>query len=143
MTDAARPAYDLGGAKFRSGTVKASNTIRKGYPVKIDSIAADGHPVFVEAAAVTDNAIGLATDSAVAAAQCRVALWGTGVALGLVGTGGATAGAPLKWVSDGLTTAVVAGGTVKQVILGQALETGLVGSLIAVNLGAFGWSSSA
>jgi hypothetical protein len=143
MTSAARPSYDLAGAKFRSGTVKASNTIRKGFPVKIDSIAADGHPVFVEAAAVTDNAIGLATDAAVAGAQCRVALWGPGLALGLVGTGGCTAGAPQKWVSNGLTDATVGGGTVKQVILGQALETGVAGDYVAINLSGFAWSVSA
>lgn len=143
----ARPAIDLSGATFKSGTVKASNTIRNGYPVKIDSIASDGHPVFVEAAAVTDNAIGLAQNlsggTATAGTQCRVALWGKGIAYGLVGTGGATAGAPLKWVSDGLTNATVGGGSVKQVILGQALDTGVAADLIPVNLAGFSWSCSA
>ncbi len=110
MVDQARPAIDLSGATFQSGTVKASNTIRHGYPVKIDSIGTDGHPVFVEAAAVTDNAIGLAQNgagraAAAAASQCRVALWGKGKAEGLVGTGGTTAGAPQKWVTNGLTDA--------------------------------------
>ncbi len=136
----ARPAPDLSGAIHRSGTVKVGNTIRKGFPVKIDSFDAAGHPIFVEAAAIGDNSIGLSTDLALALKECRVALWGKGIALGLVGTGGATAGAPLKWVADGLTNATVGGGTVKLVVQGQALETGVAVDLIAVNLAGFSFT---
>jgi hypothetical protein len=136
----ARPSPDLSGAIHRSGTVKASNTIRKGFPVKIDSFDASGHPIFVEAAAIGDNSIGLSTDLALAGKECRVALWGKGIALGLVGTGGATAGGPLKWVADGLTNATVGGGTVKLTVNGQALETGVAADLIAVNLAGFSFT---
>lgn len=137
----ARPAIDLGGAITRSGTTKAANTIRKGFPVKIDSFDSNGHPIIVEAAAITDNAIGLALDAGVASKECRFALWGKGVALGLVGTGGATAGAPLKFVSDGLTNATVGGGTGKLVVCGQALDTGVAVDLIPVNLAGFSFTA--
>jgi hypothetical protein len=136
----ARPTPDLSGAIIRSGTVKVSNTIRKGFPVKIDSFDASGHPIIVEAAAIGDNSIGLSLDAGVALKECRVALWGKGVALGLVGTGGATAGAPLKWVTDGLATATVGGATTKLTVQGQALETGVAADFIAVNLGGFSFA---
>jgi len=136
----ARPSIDLGGAITRSGTTKAANTIRKGFPVKIDSFDASGHPIIVEAAAIGDNSIGLALDAGVASKECRYALWGKGVALGLVGTGGATAGDPLKWVANGLTTATVGGGTVKLTVLGQALDTGVLADLIPVNLAGFSFT---
>lgn len=136
----ARPTPDLSGAITRSGTVKVGNTIRKGFPVKIDSFDALGHMIVVEAAAIGDNSIGLSQDLVTAGQQCRIALWGKGVALGLVGTGGATAGAPLKWVADGLTNATVGGGTTKLVVQGQALDTGVAADLIPVNLGAFSFT---
>lgn len=136
----ARPAIDLGGAITRSGTTKAANTIRKGFPIKIDSFDANGHPIIVEAAAIGDNAVGLALDAGVALKECRFAIWGKGVALGLVGTGGATAGAPLKFVTDGLANATVGGGTTKLTVMGQALDTGVAVDLIPVNLGGFSFT---
>jgi hypothetical protein len=90
--------------------------------------------------AITDNAVGIFLDTAAAAAHARVAMWGAGFCKGKVGTGGATAGAPLKWVADGLTDATVGGGTGKLVVCGQARQTGVATDLIGVNLAGFSFS---
>lgn len=130
----ARPAVNYDACYTRPAVVKASNTVRKGFPVKIDSFNADGTPIIVEAAAVGDNAIGIARDAGAALATVRVDYFGSGVVLGLVGTGGCTAGAPAKFVSDGMTNGTVGGGTTKLVVYGQWLETGVAADLAPLNL---------
>ena len=129
---------EFSGAIIRSYTVKASSTATKGKAAKLD-----GSGAVLDIAAVSDNAIGIFLDTGAAGDVVRVALWGAGVVPVLVGTGGATEGAPLKYVSDGATTATIGGGTVKQIIVGQCLETGVAGDLVGCNLGCFGWSVSA
>jgi hypothetical protein len=128
---------------IRQYTVAAGNTVRRGFPVKFSG----GN--IVEAAAITDNAFGIALDAGNGddttpttnpTTKVRVALFGNGVAKVLVGTGGATQGAPAKFVSDGTTDATVGGGTGKLRVLGQYMETGVVGDLVGINLGSAGWS---
>jgi hypothetical protein len=137
---AARAAIDLTKCDIRPGFVLAANTVRKGFPVKINSFNADGTPIYVEAAAVGDNIAGIAIDAGIAGAKIRVAKPGQGRVEALVGTGGATAGAPAKFVADGLTNATVGGATTKLVVAGQWEETGVVGDLAALNLGAFAFT---
>jgi hypothetical protein len=137
---AARAAIDLSKCHIKPGFVAAANTIRKGFPVKISSFDSNGTPVFVEAAAVGDNSVGIALDAGAAGVKIRVAYWGQGVVEGLVGTGGATAGAPAKFVADGMTNATVGGATTKLVVCGQWEETGVAGDLAALNLGGFSFT---
>ncbi len=128
----------LSGADVRPYDVATGSTVRKGFAVKLSS------GKVVEATAVGDNAIGIALEAGNGdntirqspSKTIRVMHFGFGVCKMLVGTGGATAGAPLKWVSDGCTDATVGGGTVKLRTYGQCLETGVVGDLVGVNLGA-------
>jgi hypothetical protein len=133
----ARPALNYEGCYTRPYQVKIGNTVRKGFAVKIDSVASDGTIIVVEAAAIGDNAIGIARDGGAALSTIRVDHFGfPGVVAALVGTGGCTAGAPAKFVADGATNATVGGATTKLVVYGQWLETGVVGDLAPLNLAA-------
>ena len=126
---------------IRPFQVAASNTVRKGFPVKLSS------GKVVEAAAVGDNAIGIALEAGDGDSghsvgtvtkqpnRIKVALFGNGYCKVLVGTGGATAGAPAKFVSNGLTDGTAGGGSTKLTIMGQFLETGVAGDLVGLNLG--------
>jgi hypothetical protein len=127
--------------------IQASNTVRKGFPVK----AGTGDTI-VEAAAVGDNIIGIALEAGngdatdrygtvgVVGHTIKVARPGPGAVPVLVGTGGATRGAPLKWVSDGVTNATVGGATTKLTVVGQAEETGVAADLIACDLSKFSFT---
>ena len=116
----------LENAVIKSYTTGAA--VVKGRLVKFSS------GTIIHAAATTDNAVGYALDSADSGATVRVAHWGPGVCKALVGTGGATQGAPLKYAADGVTDMTVGGGTTKVMCAGQALQTGVVGDYIGVNL---------
>lgn len=143
-----RPQQRCCSPDIRPYTVKASNTVRQGFPVKLDS----GY--IVEAAAIGDNVIGIAyklqqrvegvstVPAWPAAAGQKVMVWhlGAGVCPALVGTGGATAGAPAKFVSDGATDATVGGGTNKLCVLGQWEEAGAAGELAGLNLAMAGFA---
>lgn len=133
----------LDGADIHSYTIATGSTVRKGFPVKLN-----GSGKIVEATAVTDNAIGIALQAGngsntvrdvTAPSIIRVAHFGKGVCKALVGTGGASEGAPAKWVADGTTDATVGGGTTKLRVLGQYLEAGVAGDLVGLNLGAASW----
>lgn len=126
------------GAIIITKLVNTSVIATKGMPAKLSSATQAEN-----AAAVTDNAVGIFLDSGVATDKVRIALWGKGVCKALVATAGATRGAPAKFASGGLTDATQGGGTVKQVICGQFLESGTVGELVGLNLGGFSWGVSA
>lgn len=127
----------LNGAIIRAYTVAASKTAVKGYPVKLS-----GSDTAIEKmAAIGDNVIGIALDSGSAGDTVRVALFGKGACKALVGTGGATRGAPAKYAADGLTDATVGGGTTKLTVTGQFLETGVAGDYVGMNLGAFSFTA--
>ncbi len=130
---------------IRPYRVKASNTVRRGFPVK-----RDGDDI-IEAAAIGDNAIGIALDAGngdgtlhgdgtTAPNTIRVAHYGPGAVPCLVGTGGATAGAPAKWASNGLTNATIGGGNSKLFCHGQFAETGVVGDIVGLLTGTAGFT---
>ena len=126
----------LNDALVHTFTVVALGAATKGYPVDLDTADSTINNV----AAFADNAIGVALDTAVAGAPCRVALAGAGVVKCCVGTNGTTFGEPQRFDSgggDGVTDATVGTGTNKCVVIGQALQTGTAGALVGVNLGAF------
>ncbi len=133
---ATRASEILQYATIRPYTVAAAQTATKGYAVK-HSGADDA---IQNMAAVSDNCIGIALEDGAAAAVVRVALFGNGVAKVKVGTGGATRGAPAKYAANGLTDATVGGATTKLVVLGQFMQTGVVGDFVGVNLGGFSFT---
>ena len=114
-----------------------SGTIRKGFPVKI-SDATTTPKTIVECAATTDNGIGIARDAGDAtgaAGLTQIVVYGHGgIVPVLVGTGGATAGAAAKWVSDGLTDATTGGGTTKVVEYGIFEDTGVAADIVGLRL---------
>lgn len=116
--------------------VKAASAVTKGKPVKLDTSTG----TVLDMAAVGDNVIGIALDTGAAGDTVRVALWGPGVVPALVGTAGATMGAPAKYASDGLVDGTVGGGTTKLFVCGQFLETGVAGDFVGLNLSAAGFS---
>lgn len=127
---AVRAAQQLQYAEIRTFTVAAAQTVTAGQAVKQTA------DLIVQGmAAVGDFAIGIALDDAAAGTLVRVAIWGSGIAKVKVGTGGATRGAPAKYVANGLTTATVGGATTAIFFCGQFLETGVAGDLVALNLG--------
>lgn len=133
---AARAQEILQYATIRPFTVASAKTATRGFAVK-HSGADDA---IEDMAAVTDNCIGIALEAGAAAAVVRVAMFGNGVVKCKVGTGGATRGGPAKYASDGLTNATVGGATTKLVVLGQFMQTGVVGDLVGLNLGGFSFT---
>jgi hypothetical protein len=133
---AARAFEILQYATIRPYTVASAKTATKGFAVK-HSGADDA---VEDMAAVGDNCIGIALEAGAALAVIRVALFGNGVAKVKVGTGGATRGAPAKFAANGLTDATVGGATTKLVVLGQFMQTGVVGDFVGVNLGGFSFT---
>jgi len=112
-------------------TVVTGGSATVGYGVKLDTT--DKQVTIT--AAVGDNAIGIALNTAAALAAVRVALLGQGICKAAVGTAGVTMGGPVTYASDGVVDATVGGGTTKLVCYGQAQQTGVVGDLIGLNLG--------
>lgn len=105
---------------------------------KFNAVKFSGADTDIEdAAAATDNVIGIAQDvGAALATGIRVAIFGHGISKILVGTGGATRGAFAKWVTpSGCTDMTVGGGTGKIVCWGQYLQTGSAADLVGLNLG--------
>ncbi len=132
----ARVQERLDGADIRPYTVSASQTIRKGFPVKLVSGTVQ------EIAAIGDNAIGIAQDAGdsagvAGATVIRVVHFGKGIVKGLVGTGAATQGSFAKYsgTGDGLTDATIGGGTTKLLCCGQWMEAGAAGEFAGLNLG--------
>jgi hypothetical protein len=134
--------------------VKASNTIRHGVPVKLDS------GEIVPCTAATDEAIGISYSiqrmpfgsahqtsdgwTAPAASTVNVALLGYGVVKARVGTSAtATAGLPAVPGTLGSDDIVSGGGTNQANVMGTWLETGVDGDLVALNLGTACYSVSA
>lgn len=136
MATRALEILDHKGAIIRPFTVPAAKTVTRGQAVK-HSGADDA---VENVAATTDFGIGIALDAGVAGDTVRVALWGSGIVKALVGTGAATRGAPAKFVADGLTDGTNGGGSTNRPSLGQFLESGVAGDLVALNLGAFSFS---
>ena len=119
-------------------TVAATKVATRGQAGKLSGIGTAEN-----VAAVTDDAVGIFLESGVAGAKVKLALWGAGICKALVGTNGATRGAPAKFEATGLTDATQGGGTVKQFLAGQFLESGTVGELVALNMAMGGWGVSA
>lgn len=131
---ATRPIENLDPSIIKSFTVAATKSATKGFAVKhsgADDEVENG-------AAVGDEVIGIALNTAAAGEKVRVALWGPGVAPMKVGTGGITRGAYAKFHATGGTTATVGGGTTKLVPWGQALQAGDAGDYVGVNLSSGG-----
>jgi hypothetical protein len=126
---AERPIVNLKNARVIR--IAAGAAVRKGFAVKRSTTKV------VEAAAVGDDAIGIALDAAGADGDMiRVAEFGfPGIVPALVGTGGCTQGSHAKWVSDGATNATIGGGSTKLRTYGTWEETGVVGDLAALNIG--------
>jgi hypothetical protein len=133
---ATRALEYLNAAMVIDRTVITGGAVTLGYAVKFDTD--DDH--ITNMAATTDDCIGIALETAVALAHCRVALWGAGVAKGKVGTAATTRGCPQCYSADGLTDATVTPGANKLVVLGQALQSGTVGQLVGINLAGFCFS---
>jgi hypothetical protein len=91
-------------------------------------------------AAVGDEAVGIVMEDAAVGAICKVAMFGNGIKKVKVGTGGATRGKAAKFVANGLTNATIGGATTALFSCGQFLESGVVGDMVAVNLGLAGFT---
>lgn len=128
-----RPIENLKNARIVEHT--CAGTVRKGMAVK------DSSGSVVEAAAVGDNAFGIALDAGVNLGKIRVAYFGwPAIVKALVGTGGCTLHAPAKFVSDGATNATVGGGTTKLRVWGTWLETGVAADLAALDISNASWT---
>jgi hypothetical protein len=134
----ASEVHNAQGLIIKYFTVQAAKVATRGQAATFS-----GAGIVEDAEAVTEDGIGIFLQSAVAGAKVPVALWGNGICKALVGTNGATRGAPAVWESDGLTDATQGGGTVKQFLAGQFLESGTVGELVALNMAMAGWGVSA
>lgn len=133
MSSAERPIENLKYARVVQHT--CAGTVRKGFAVKNSSDSV------VEAAAVGDNAFGIALDAGVNLGKIRVAYFGyPAIVQALVGTGGCTKHAPAKFVSDGATDATVGGGTTKLRVYGQWLETAVAVDFAALNIADAAWT---
>src|SRR5688500_16336181 len=118
-------------------TIAATKVATEGFAVKHSG----ADEAIENMAAVGDNCIGIAMSSGVAGQLINVALFGCGGIVAVkVGTGGATRGSPAKYAADGLTNATVGGGTTKLVVLGQFMQTGVVGDTVGLNLGMAGFT---
>ena len=119
-----------GECEIVSVTVYTAKTTVAGYPVKRST-----SDKYVEKmAAIGDDVYGIALDTCVADETCRVALLGSGIVDGLVGTGDATEGVTAKYAADGLTDATIGGGTVKLTKCGTFMQTGVAGDYVGLNL---------
>lgn len=128
-----RPIENLKNARIVEHT--CAGTVRKGMGVK------DSSGSVVEAAAIGDNAFGIALDAGTDGTKIRVAYFGwPAIVKALVGTGGATLHAPAKFVSDGATDATVGGGANKLRVWGTWLETGVAGDLAGLDLSTASWT---
>jgi hypothetical protein len=120
----------------------AYSTIRKGFPVKIQDATTTPKTV-QEAAAITDDIIGIARDAgdatgAAGLKQIGVYLHG-GIVPVLVGTGGATAGKQARLAvpssADGVCdVTAVGGGTGKVTMLGIFENTGVAADYVGLRL---------
>ena len=131
---ATTPLEVLQNALVRPFTVASGQAVTLGKPVKFASADTE----VLNAAATTDDVIGIALETGAAGAQVRVALLGVAIARVLVGTGGATRGAKAKWVSDGIADATVGGGTTKVVFPGLFMQSGVAGDYVGLLIGGAG-----
>lgn len=122
-----------------------TNAIIKAYDVpsgkavtKFNAVKFSGADTDIEdAAATTDDAIGIALRAGAALAKdVPVCLLGAGICKVKVGSAGtATRGSFAKWATAGTTNGTVGGGTTKVVWLGQYLQSGVANDVVALNVG--------
>ncbi|MGN6107795.1 MAG: hypothetical protein ACTHU0_21995 [Kofleriaceae bacterium] len=111
---------------------EAGGTITARLPVKLGS----DDDTIVQAAADDPLAIGVAAHAGVSGDLIQVELYGHQVLKHTVGTGGVTRGKRVRSVSDGVTdVAAAGGGTTAHSVIGQALQSGVVGDVIGVMIG--------
>jgi hypothetical protein len=133
---ATRPTVRTQNTECRPCNVHTSSTVRKGFPVKYSA----GTTNVIEATANTDNCVGVSRDAGDAAGTSGLKQIGVykhgGCVPMLVGTGGVTAGNPVRLAAaaDGVTDATVGGGTTKILVIGVAEDTGVAGDYVGVNL---------
>lgn len=132
---AVRAAEQLQYTEIRAFTVGAT-AVTAGQAVKHSGADLTVAPI----AAVGDEAIGIVMDDAGIGALCRIAMFGNGIKKVKVGTGGATRGKGAKYVANGLTNATIGGATTALFVCGQFLESGVVGDLVAMNIGMAGFT---
>lgn len=132
---ATRPTVRTQNTECRPADVYTSSTVRKGFPVKYYS----GTTKVVEATANTDHCVGVARDTGDAAGTSGLKQIGVfkhgGCIPMLVGTGGVTAGEPVRLAAaaDGITNATIGGGTTQIFVFGTAEDTGVAGDYVGVN----------
>ena len=124
----------LGDPVIRPYTVAAGKTVTEGLGVKFDG--ADDQ--IENAAAVGDDCFGIALESGTAGQVVRVALFGKGAVRVKGGSAGLARGAFAKYSATGAVAATVGGGTGKLVVWGQALQNGVSGDFVTLNLGMAG-----
>lgn len=132
MPSATRPIVDLSRSIIKSYTVKAASTCTVYFPVKFNS--ADETQILDCAAA--DQADGVALETGVAGAQVQIVLYaGGGIAAMKVGAAGCTVGKFVAFDTLGVVDATtVGGGTVMQHIVGRAMQTGVSGDIVGIDL---------
>ncbi len=121
-------------ALVQSCTVKAGSTVRKFYPVKYD-----GSDI-VESEGTTDACIGIACEAGDGDVEKSkiVGVWMLGspaIVPVHIGTGGITPGGYLTPGNEGAVAITPGGGTVKKMVIGQAVDTGTDGGYAGVNIG--------
>lgn len=136
---ATRACIDLTRATIRSYTVKAASAVTAFKAVKFNT---SDETQALDCTA-GDQADGYALETGAAGDVVQVATFiSGGAAKALVGTGGCTVGDWLKVVSDGVTTITPGGGTTLRQVVGKALQTGVAGDHVAVELTHFATVSS-
>lgn len=135
---ATRAIFDLKSSIIKTYTLKTGVVSAKGKRV-IFSVADNNDQTVDLAGAESDLAFGTIIDDTVitgvaaGTGKVQVALDHPQIVPMIVGTGGATRGTKQKYAADGVTDLPAnGGGTLPHVVVGIALQSGVVGDLIGV-----------
>ncbi len=130
-----RAMLDLGpSAKVKTYTVVAAGSAVEGRPVSFNT---SDQEVTLTAAGAKCDGIALETKAAGERVQVLISE-GDGIVKVKVGTGGATRGLYGVVVSDGLTNSgTLGGGTTLVNVIGQFIETGVVGDVVGFKFNQF------
>lgn len=118
-------------AIIRKFLIPATKAVTEGFRVKFSG--ADNQ---VENCGAGDDGFGIALQTGVAGDEIEVLLEGFAVVKVKVGTGGATRGLYAIMAADGLTDRAIADGTNVRYCPGKFMQSGVVGDVVGLLLGA-------
>lgn len=118
-------------AIIRKYLIPNTKVVTEGFRVKFSG--ADDQ---IENCGANEDGFAIALQSGVAGEWVEVMLEGFAVVKVKVGTGGATRGLFAKFLADGFTDQAIADGTTVRNLAGKFLQTGVVGDMVGLLLGA-------